>query len=141
MSQAIVNFIANLLPLYIGEQVDGRLCARSMQDGSLVCALDESDDEMVTVLWQGDPSRSSTVPADYVASVAVARYVELRYLAERNKETCKEFERMARHYSFKTGSTLVFEEPDDASLELFGRAVRKLGQEAVLELLKKAASL
>jgi hypothetical protein len=125
----------------VGEQVEGRWCARNLQDGTLVCATGEPDEEMVTVFWQGDPNRSSTVPGIVIASVAVARYVELRYLAEGNKETRKEFERMAQHFTVKTGEGLVFEEPDNAPLEIVGRAMGKLGQEAVLELLKKAAGL
>ena len=35
-SQKVVNFIANLIPLYIHENYEGKNCARSLTDGTLV---------------------------------------------------------------------------------------------------------
>jgi hypothetical protein len=66
-SAAIVDFIANLLPLYDGGRHGDLWCARSMQDGTLVLPVDESewDEEQGTVLvrWQGMQPVSS-MPKD-----------------------------------------------------------------------------
>ncbi|ODT98500.1 MAG: hypothetical protein ABS83_04315 [Rhodospirillales bacterium SCN 65-16] len=142
-SRAIVSFIANLLPLYTGEEASGIWCARSLSDGTLILPLegdgDDGDhgDAFVTVLWQGDPQRSSVVLASFVASLAVARYVELRFMAESSKDTKNEMERLAQHYRFKTGDSLCFEAPSSGVAELVGKAVSKVGEAAVTEALKK----
>lgn len=141
MSQAIVDFIGHLLPLYVEETAFGARCARSLQDGTLICPSADPDDEFVTVYWQGDEARQSTVQAVFIASLAVARYVELRHLTEGNKATRAEVQHLSQHFMFKTGESLTFEAPDDNPMELVGMAVRRLGEEAVIELLKKAAGL
>lgn len=139
-SRAIVSFIANLLPLYTGEEASGVWCARSLSDGTLILPLEgdgDDEDAFVTVLWQGDPQRSSVVLASFVASLAVARYVELRFMAESSKDTKSEMERLAQHYKFKTGDSLCFEAPSSGVAELVGKAVSKVGEAAVTEALKK----
>lgn len=143
-SQHIVDFIANLIPLYDGEQMDGIYCARSLSDGTLILPIDGDDDNdaFVTVYWQGDPQRTSVVLASFVASLAVARYVELRFLAEDSKDTRAEMERLAQHYTFKTGDSLCFGAPlDSGLLALVGKAVSKVGEVAVEAVLKKAMGL
>lgn len=139
-SRAIVSFIANLLPLYTGEEASGVWCARSLADGTLILPLEgdgDDGDAFVTVLWQGDPQRSSVVLASFVASLAVVRYVELRFMAESSKDTKNEMERLAQHYRFKTGDSLCFEAPSSGVAELVGKAVSKVGEAAVTEALKK----
>ena len=44
-SEAVVGFIANLLPLYDGERHEGVCCARSLIDGTLIFPIDESESE------------------------------------------------------------------------------------------------
>jgi hypothetical protein len=44
-SEAVVGFIANLLPLYDGERNDDLWCARSLIDGTLILPIDESESE------------------------------------------------------------------------------------------------
>lgn len=139
MSHAIVDFIGHLLPLYVEEYGHATPCARSLQDGTLICASADPSDERVTVHWQGDPARQSTVPAVFMASLAVARYVELRHVAEGSKETRGEMAHLSQHFTFKTGESLSFEAPSSALLDAVLAAAGKLGEEAVKELLKKAA--
>ena len=56
-SQAIVRFIANLLPLYTHVQLEGQTCALSLLDGTIVAPivapeLDPLDDDgWLTVYW------------------------------------------------------------------------------------------
>ncbi len=73
-SEAVVRFIANLLPLYDGESHDSLWCARSLTDGTLILPIDESDSDdeqgCVRVRWQGDPSREQETRGDMLASVA-----------------------------------------------------------------------
>jgi hypothetical protein len=141
MSQAIVDFIAHLLPLYVEEVSDGQRRARCLQDGTLVGTSPEMGDEFVSVCWHGDPVRRSTVLATFMASIAVARYVELRYVAEGQRETRAEMAHLSQHFEHKTGETLAFESPPSALMDAALTAAAKLGEDAVKEALKKLAGL
>lgn len=144
LSQRIVNFIGGLLPLYIEDDVDGIWCARSLNDGTLICPVEEMEDcedGFVTVYWQGDPERQTLVQGAFMATLAVAKYVELHHMAEKAKGTRQEMERLAHHFTIKTGASLTFEAPDSVLPELVAKAVGKVGEVAVTEILKKAVGL
>lgn len=142
-SQAIVDFIANLIPLYDGEGVEGVWCARALSDGTLILPLegDGECDAFVTVRWQGDPLRTSQVLASLIATLAVGRYVEFHSIAKTPKETRIEIERLAEHYRFKTGNSLHFETIDPALADLVSKAISRLGEAAVIEALKKVLGM
>lgn len=79
-SEAIVSFIANLLPLYSGERHNERWCARSLHDGTLILPFadeDSNDEGWVSVLWQGDAQRQTDVLGEQIATLALERYVRL----------------------------------------------------------------
>lgn len=144
LSQAIVQFIDHLHPLYMHETVNGVMCARSLADGTLIFPVEEDEDVdsgFVMVHWQGDPSRQSLLHGVYLASLAVARYVELRHVAEGDKATRREMEHISNHFTVKTGESLVFEGPDSNLLEAVMKAVDRVGQVAVIEILKKTVGL
>ena len=145
LSHRIVNFISGLIPLYIHDEVDGVWCARSLDDGTLIMPMDGTEDqeeEFVTVHWQGDSSRVSIVQGVFLASYAVAKYVELHNMAENAKGTKDEMRRLAHHFTVKTGESLGFSMNDDSELfPLIGKAVSKLGQVAVIELIKKGMGM
>jgi len=145
LSHRIVNFIGGLLPLYIHDEVHGVWCARSLVDGTLIFPMGEAEDqdeELVAVHWQGEPSRRTIVQGVFMASIAVARYVELHNVAERAKDTKDEMAHLAHHFEIKTGASLSFDIQDDSELfPLVGRAVSRLGQEAVIEIIKKSIGL
>jgi hypothetical protein len=130
-SEEIVRFIANLLPLYINTVVEGRTCALSLIDGTVVAPIVDpdldplQDDGWIMVYWQGDPQRAAEVSGGLFASQAVLRYIELRgaglpadvYRAERDG--------LAEHFKRKTGATLYLAE---GYIESETRAMmRKLG--------------
>lgn len=143
-SDRIVQFIGGLLPLYIEDQVEGVWCARSLSDGTLICPMDEPDDNkngLVIVCWQGDPTRQTIVQGTFMASLAVAKYVELHHMAEKAKGTREEIEQLAYHFTLKTGESLTFDEPDSGLAEIVGQAVGKVGTAAVTEILKKSFGL
>ncbi|EXI77158.1 MAG: hypothetical protein AW10_03974 [Candidatus Accumulibacter appositus] len=144
LSQRIVHFIGSLLPLYIEDEVNGVWCARSLNDGTLICPVEEVEeyeDGFVTVHWQGDPARQTLVQAVFMASLAVAKYVELHHLAEKAKGTRDEMEHLANHFAIKTGASLSFDLPDSGLPELMVKAVGKVGEAAVIEVLKKQVGL
>ena len=131
LSQSIVHFIGSLLPLYIEDEVNGVWCARSLNDGTLICPMEEMEgceDGIVTVHWQGDPARQTLVQGGFMASLAVAKYVELHHLAENAKGTRQEIEHLANHFTVKTGASLTFECQDSGLLELVVKAVGKVGE-------------
>lgn len=142
-SKRIVAFIANLLPLYVGEQVNDIWCARSLQDGTLILPADGVDvpDDFVLVHWQGDPTRRTEVQGVFIASLAVARYVELHHTATHSKSMRSEMEHISDHFTVKTGEVLTFDASDSGLLNLVGQAIGKLGEAAVIELLKKQVGL
>lgn len=146
LSHRIVEFISHLLPLYVEEEVAGVWCARSLVDGTLILPMDETEEDhengMVTVHWQGDPSRVTVTQGVFLASYAVTKYVELRHLAESAKDTKDEMRHLAHHFSVKTGESLSFDFEDDSELfRLIGKAVGKVGQATVIELIKKSVGL
>jgi hypothetical protein len=107
LSQSIVNFIAQLLPLYTCQHADGHECALSLLDGTLILPVDEShaaqEEGWVAVFWQGDSRRRSEVVGSQLASLAVCRHVELQgvglTLAERaaqRAELAERFHRLTR---------------------------------------------
>lgn len=145
-SESIVAFIANLLPLYQGEQHEGRWCARSLTDGTLILPIvhpdaEDDDDGWVMVYWQGDPARQSVTLASKMASLAIARYVELHHTATFSKLMRDEMEHMSQHFTLKTGAHLMFELPDSGLMDVVGEAVRKFGEAVVIEILKNKVGL
>lgn len=145
LSHRIVGFISSLLPLYIHDQVDGVWGARSLVDGTLILPMtedEEYEDGFVTVHWQGDPNRKTVVQGVFIASYAIAKYVELRSIAETNKDTKDEMGHMIHHFEIKTGESLVFQVEENSELfSLLGKAIGKVGQEAVIEIIKKQIGL
>lgn len=115
-SQAIVRFIASLLPLYTHVQVEGNTCALSLVDGTVVAPvidpdIDPADDDgWLTIYWQGDSARRTEVSAMMFASQAVLRYIELRSAGLPPGVLRHERESLAEHFEFKTGATLYFAE-------------------------------
>lgn len=143
-SQRIVTFIGHLLPLYVEEKVNGLWCARSLTDGTLILPIDapeESSDGFVTVHWQGNPTRRTEVQGVYMARVAITRYVEFHHAATDSKPLRDEMERLSHHFTVKTGEALTFEEADAGLYGMVSQAVGKLGEAAVIELLKKQIGL
>lgn len=145
LSHRIVDFISKLLPLYIHDEVNGAWGARSLVDGTLILPMDEPEDHengLVTVHWQGDTSRATIVQGVFLASYAVTKYVELHKLAGKVKDPKDEMLRLAHHFTVKTGTSLSFDMDDDSELfRLIGKAVARVGQESVIELIKKSIGL
>jgi hypothetical protein len=81
LSQRIVDFIAELMPLYTFQFADGHDCALSLMDGTLLMPVDETsadrEEGWVAVLWQGDAQRRSEVPGPLLAYQAALRCAEL----------------------------------------------------------------
>ncbi|WP_115539791.1 hypothetical protein [Xanthomonas campestris] len=109
-SASVVAFLANLVPLYTHEDRDGIWCARSLQDGTLVLPVDESDwDEgrgTVRVLWQGDAARETLAEGSHVVTLALDRYVRLHGAGATEEAIAAELWFMAKHFRFKTGCDL-----------------------------------
>ena len=143
-SEAIVSFLANLLPLWTAETYESVHAARSLVDGTLVLPVDCSDepdsDDWLRVLWQGDPSRASVVDGSSYVTTAVVAYVRMHHLGRSNEQIRWELERMSQHFTFKTGGSLYlpYEPQDEALAGWVARASGELGNAALIELLKKA---
>ena len=145
LSHRIVAFVANLLPIYTHALIDDRHCARSLIDGTLILPLEELEEDeegWVEVHWQGDPARSTKVQGEFMASIAVARYVEITAVPD-SATTKAGYAHLFQHFAFKTGASLVLEEPDPESAvaEMLKEAIKLLGKEAVKEIVKKVISL
>ena len=50
-------------------------------------------------------------------------------------------EHLSDHFTAKTGASLTFDMPEDHLLPLIGRAVNKLGESVVIDLIKKQVGL
>ena len=142
-SAAIVNFIANLYPLYHGERHEEGWGARSMQDGTLILPLareDEDDDnDQVKVLWQGNPYNSSVVSGPQIATLAVIRYTELHTIGQSEEQRQAFYAHITAHFTVKTGESLCIE-PEADEFDMFKfvwKATEKLGPAVLVAALKK----
>ena len=140
-SAAVVGFLANLMPLYTPEERDGVWCARSLQDGTLILPVDESewDEERGTVRvhWQGDALRESLVDGDQIATLALERYVRLHGTGASEEAIAAELWFMACHFHHKTGCEVYqpqLPKPPDAFTRLRRKAT-EIGQGILIDLL------
>lgn len=146
LSHRIVGFLAGLFPMYEHVHVDGHsIAARSLVDGTLivpVCEEEDNENGFVLVNWQGDSNRSAEVRGEFLASIAVVKYIEL-HAAATDKRTRSEYEHLAQHFTHKTGGSLVLETEDGGAeaFALLGRLIEKSGTAVAIGLLKKAIGL
>ncbi|QDI04290.1 hypothetical protein E4A48_11830 [Xanthomonas cerealis pv. cerealis] len=133
-SASVVAFLASLTPLYTHENHEGVWSARSLQDGSLVLPVDESDWEeergTVRMLWQGDAARETLVDGSDIATLALERYVRLHGAGATEEAIAAELWFMAEHFRFKTGCDLYLpqlKEPPGAWTKA-GRKALEIGQ-------------
>jgi hypothetical protein len=143
-SEAVVGFLANLLPLYDGERHDGLGCARSLIDGTLVLPIDKSSSEdepgWVRVRWQGDPSREHETRGAMLASTALERYVRLHGVGYDEDAIAAELWFMARHFRSKTGCEVYLpqlREPAHPAI----RAARRMGEDVLVNLISRVTGL
>ncbi|KAA0069282.1 hypothetical protein [Rhodanobacter sp. T12-5] len=110
LSQSIVDFIAQLHPLYTTQFADGHECALSLLDGTLILPVDESSCEKeegwVAVFWQGDSRRCSEVPGAQLASVAIWRHLQSTGYGRSAEETLMQREQMMEQFHRRTGCPL-----------------------------------
>lgn len=146
-SEAIVRFIANLMPLYQGEQHDGEWCARSLTDGTLILPVDESANEeeegWLRVRWQGDPVREQEVQGFLLASVALERYVRFHGVGFNDEALAGELGFMAQHFTYKTGCRVYLPQlPDPPSrLTKVARNALSIGQGVLVNVFSKVTGL
>lgn len=140
-SEAIVRFIANLLPLYSGERHNERWCARSLHDGTLILPFsadeDPNDEGWVSILWQGDAQRQTEVLGEQIATLALERYVRLHGTGASEEAIAAELWFMAKHFHFKTGCEIYLpslSEPPH-SLAKAGRTALEIGQGVLTNLI------
>ena len=143
-SESIVSFIGNLMPLYDSERCQGVWCARSMQDGTLILPVDESewDEERGTirVRWQGDPQREQEVEGLWIATLALERYVRLHGAGASEEAIAAELWYMARHFHLKTGCHVYLPQLSEPSHPLVraGRQLGELGRGVIVNIFSKA---
>lgn len=143
-----INFIANLLPAYHGEWHGGFYCARSLRDGTLLLPhqdTENSQGDMITVWWQGDPNRSTDAIASMIASNAVAEYVQQASLGKSSEYSTALLLHLMQHFEHKTGDSLYLPYAADGEKRgMRSKAIslaERLGLEFALEALKKLVFL
>ena len=136
-------FIANLIPLFTHEFVEGVLCARSLSDGSLIRPMQSREplkadsDEWVTVWWQGDPNRSSDVLAGLLASKLISEFVQLQSVGKPRKYSKDLLEHLAEHYQHKTGQSIFLYTDEDSGVSEIIETAKRYWPDAVWEILKR----
>lgn len=143
-SESVVSFISNLMPSYHGRRIGELWCAESLDDGTLIFPIaeefDTTSDAFLRVCWQGHSERESEVLADSLATVAVVRHIELHYCGQPIERAARELQFLSQHYQFKTGGSLYlpYDKVPAGLANAVASAVGRLGDAAVIELLKKA---
>jgi hypothetical protein len=148
----VVDFISKLLPIYTFEQQNDITCARSLIDGTLIHPHVEGDvdpevknlvdfkyysDEHVTVYWQGDLNRKTEVNCIFLATVAVAKYIEFRSIPSQ-KLNIESYEHLYNHFIVKTGESLCMEPGEQ---NVMRDIMAFFGKEATSEAIKKGIGL
>lgn len=142
-SEAVVGFIANLLPLYDGERHRGLWCARALTDGALVLPVIGSDSDhdhgWVRVRWQGSQHNEREVRGEMLAALALERYVRLHGIGYDEEAIAGELWYMARHFHIKAGCSAYLPQLSEppGRLEKAGRAATKMGQGLLVNILGK----
>jgi hypothetical protein len=143
-SEAVVRFIANLMPLYDGESRDDLQCARSLTDGTLIFPVDESDwDEergTVKVWWQGDSKREQLTEGTLLSSLALERYVRLHGVGYSEEAIAGELWFRAEHFHFKTGCHVYLPQLRKPwRLSWTRRVAKRMGEGVLTNLVSRAA--
>ena len=146
-SERVVGFIASLMPLYTGQNIEGGWCAVSLMDGTVIAPVtqlgDDEEGDWVVVYWQGDRSRRTEVQGSLVASQALLRYIELRGIGRSADELRQERDDLAEHFAFKTGASLYLAEGyEESELQrMLRKAISKFGPAFVMTAIRKTFGL
>lgn len=143
LSQAIVHFIARLLPIYVEERQGESCCARSLRDGTLIAPveepLNENQEGWVRVSWQGDSARETVVKGVFLAQVALVDYIMFHKTWRPREEIRQELAHLAEHFELKTGEQLglASDEPMDDLIRLTVKLADKLSIPAAIETIRR----
>ncbi|SDI69010.1 hypothetical protein [Pseudomonas abietaniphila] len=146
-AQCVVSFIANLSPIYHGEEILGMHVARSLMDGTVIVPEpndeQEPEDASVIVWCQGDSSRASEVPAYLMASNALVSYVQFHSVGRDAEYAGNLLDDLSKHFIHKTGATmcLPYREEEFAFLGKVLKATEAAGPKIAWEALKKGLGL
>ncbi len=146
-SEAVVSFIANLMPLYQGEQHNGEWCARSLTDGTLILPVDESgnedEDGWVRVRWQGDFAREQEIQGELLAGVALERYVRFHGVGFDEEAIAGELGFMVQHFTYKTGCHAYLPQLPDPPTRLakITRTALTMGQGVLVNMFSKVTGI
>lgn len=124
LSQRIVDYIAELAPLYTFQFADGHDCALSLADGTLYMPVDESGHEQeegwVAVFWQGNALKRSEVPGPLLAYQAALRCAQLHGVGKLRRDVSVHREILLTRLRAICGSLPCFEtlwRPQEANVD------------------------
>lgn len=146
-AQRVVDFIADLSPIYHRETILGMRVARSLTDGTVIVAEPtddrEPEDAYVVVWWHGDSNRASEVPAYLMASNALVRYVQFHCVGREAEYAGRLLDHLSDHFGHKTGASmyLPYREEEFEFLGKVLKAVERAGPKLAWEALKKGLGL
>lgn len=148
-SQKAVDFIANLIPLYMHEKYEDKDCARSLVDGTLVLPLLSEDEDyddssmFVEVYWQGDKNRKSIVFGELFATPILERYVRLHGVGATEEQIADELRFMSEHFTFKTDGYPYFPNLGESPtfMEKSFKSAKSFGGGLLVDVFKKLVGL
>lgn len=148
-SQKVVNFIANLIPLYIHEKYEDKDCARSLIDGTLVLPYSSEEDDydnssiFVEVYWQGDENRKSVVFGELFVTPILERYVRLHGVGATEEQIADELRFMSEHFNFKTDGYPYFPNLGESPtfIEKSFKSAKSFGSGLLVDIFKKIVGL
>lgn len=146
-AQRVVDFIANLSPIYHGETILGMRVARSLMDGTVIVPEPNDDrepeDAYVVVWWHGDSNRASEIPAYLMASNALVSYVQFHCVGRDAEYAGHLLDDLSEHFGHKTGASmyLPYREEEFAFLGKILKAAERAGPKFAWEILKKGLGL
>lgn len=121
LSEKIVGFLANL-PHFQSDKLGDKFVAVRLTDGSIFIPQSDEEDNgngVLTVYWQGDPARKTTVIGASIASVEIVEACRYWIATGMHKDLQETVQFMFKHYQIKTGQNLYCDTGEDDLIPKF----------------------
>ncbi|MHC1699332.1 MAG: hypothetical protein AB9919_14950 [Geobacteraceae bacterium] len=140
LSEKIAGFLTNL-PHFQSDKQEGKYVAVRLTDGSVFAPQSDEEDNgngILTVYWQGDLTRKTTVTGASIASVEIVEACRYWVATGIHKDLQETVQFMFEHYQFKTGQNLYCDTGEDDFIPKF---MQPFFKDIGLEVIKKFVGL
>lgn len=136
MSQRIVDFISSL-PHFHHDEIDGKLVATRLTDGTIYLAPDDSraqEQGLIEIRWQGKSDNQTIACGTQIAKLEIIDAVKYYVATGEAKSLQEEVQFLFQHFEYKTGEKLYYFKDEESGLT---KLAKPLAKELGVEVIKK----